>query len=306
MTFKPLISILVPCFNQGKYLNNTFQSIVKQNYSNWECVIVNDGSTDETEVIAKRWCKTNPKFSYYHKDNAGISSARNLCLKKAKGDYLQWLDGDDFLAPNKLRISIDALEDSTNVGKNLVISNFKLFNQEKKVFEPPYCNLRLNLFNYRTVLYDWEDGFTIPIHCGFFNTSLLNKFSFPEEVTSKEDWLMWVYIFQQEPEVFFIDEPLAIYRRHAKSMTRSTNMTEGHIAALDFLKIFLSEKEYEKFARHTMVRYYKSSLFYRKKYHATKKSNTYRLGNLLKRAVKKVGLLKPFGSIFHYLQLHKL
>lgn len=292
----PLVSILIPCYNQGKYLNETLDSVLKQNYFNWECIIVDDGSTDETAVVATEWCATKRNFFYYYKSNGGISSARNMCLEKAKGEYIQWLDGDDFLDPNKLLVSINVGNISSVTNKLIVISNFKLYNEEIRKYAPPYCNLRKELFTYNSVLYDWEDGFTIPIHCGFFQRSLFVDFIFPIEVKAKEDWLMWIHAFGKNPNVFFIDEPLAVYRRHNKSMTMSHSMEKDHIAAFNYLKRTFDKDEYEKFAHKTMLRYYKSSLQYRKKYNDLKRTNIYLLDKFLKRAVgKSLKLFRRFS-----------
>lgn len=74
-----LISVIVPCYNQAQYLDECLQSVLDQTYQNWECIIVNDGSPDNTEEIALRWTKKDSRFRYLKKENEGLSSARNLC-----------------------------------------------------------------------------------------------------------------------------------------------------------------------------------------------------------------------------------
>lgn len=97
-----LISIIIPCYNQAQFLPETLQSVLDQTYSNWECIIVNDGSPDNSEEIALEWCKKDSRFRYHKKENGGISSARNAGLILAKGDYIQFLDSDDLLEKDKL------------------------------------------------------------------------------------------------------------------------------------------------------------------------------------------------------------
>jgi glycosyltransferase involved in cell wall biosynthesis len=90
-----LISIIIPCYNQAQYLDETLQSVLEQTYSNWECIIVNDGSPDETEIITK-WAAKILGLNIYKK-NGGLRSARNAGLEIATGDFIQFLDADDYL-----------------------------------------------------------------------------------------------------------------------------------------------------------------------------------------------------------------
>ena len=91
----PLISVIVPCYNQAQYLDECLQSVLDQTYQNWECIIVNDGSPDHTEEVANKWLEKDPRFRYIDKENGGLSSARNAGLKEAKGEWIQFLDCDD-------------------------------------------------------------------------------------------------------------------------------------------------------------------------------------------------------------------
>ena len=124
-----LISVIVPCYNQAHFLDETLNSILNQSYTNWECIIVNDGSPDNTENIAKKWMKKDQRFKYISKENGGLSSARNHGLKVAKGDFIQFLDSDDLLSFDKFKKSINAFK---NQDAAIVITNFIRF--KKKTF----------------------------------------------------------------------------------------------------------------------------------------------------------------------------
>ena len=102
-----IISVIVPVYNAESFLDETLQSVLSQTYENWECIIVNDGSTDNTESIAKRWCKRDARFRYFYKENGGLSSARNLGIKYSNADYIAFLDSDDVLTKNSLEIRIN-------------------------------------------------------------------------------------------------------------------------------------------------------------------------------------------------------
>ena len=105
MNSSPLVSIIIPCYNQAKFLQETLQSVNHQTYSNWECIIINDGSPDNTEEIALEWCYKDVRFKYFKKENGGLSSARNFGILHARGDLILPLDADDKISKNYLSIS---------------------------------------------------------------------------------------------------------------------------------------------------------------------------------------------------------
>ncbi|MCU0401104.1 MAG: glycosyltransferase [Algoriphagus sp.] len=100
---KQLISIIIASYNQEKFLNESLKSVYNQSYPNWECIIVDDCSTDTSLAIAKKWVKLDNRFKVFRLDsNSGLSAARNKGLLESKGNYIQFLDADDLLEENKL------------------------------------------------------------------------------------------------------------------------------------------------------------------------------------------------------------
>ncbi|NLP58167.1 glycosyltransferase family A protein [Lutibacter sp. B1] len=119
------VSIIVPCFNQAKYLNNTLQSVYNQTYKDWECIIVNDGSTDDTEVVALNWSNKDSRFKYFFQNNNGVSVARNYGVKLAKGKYIQFLDSDDILEKNKINYQVKILDSNPEI--DIIYSSSRYF-----------------------------------------------------------------------------------------------------------------------------------------------------------------------------------
>lgn len=105
-----LVSIVVPCYNQARFLDEALNSVLCQSYAHWECIIVNDGSPDNTREVVEEWLKRDSRFIYIEKENGGLSSARNRGLEIAKGNYIQFLDADDLLCCNKLQKQIQILD----------------------------------------------------------------------------------------------------------------------------------------------------------------------------------------------------
>ncbi|MAL59282.1 MAG: glycosyl transferase family 2 [Flavobacteriaceae bacterium] len=112
---QPIVSIIVPCFNQAHFLPESLDSVLQQTYVNWECIIVNDGSTDSTEVIAKEWTLKDARFSCISIKNGGLSNARNTGIKNALGIYILPLDADDKLEPNYIALAVEAFQNSTEL-----------------------------------------------------------------------------------------------------------------------------------------------------------------------------------------------
>ena len=99
---KPLISVIVPVYNVKQYLRRCVDSILKQTYENIEIVLIDDGSTDESGAICDRYAQKDVRVKVIHKENGGVSSARNEGLKYIKGKYVNFLDSDDKLSENTL------------------------------------------------------------------------------------------------------------------------------------------------------------------------------------------------------------
>ena len=110
------ISIIVPVYNVEKYLSKCLDSLVNQNYKNYEIIIVNDGSTDNSEIIIEDYAKKYPKLiKHYTKKNGGLSSARNYAIKESKGEYLLFVDSDDSIEDNTLNILDNNIDNNTDI-----------------------------------------------------------------------------------------------------------------------------------------------------------------------------------------------
>lgn len=90
-----LVSVIIPCYKQAQYLDEALQSVFNQTYANWECIIVNDGSPDNTAEVANWWLEKDRRFRYLIQENAGLSSARNSGIDYATGEFILPLDADD-------------------------------------------------------------------------------------------------------------------------------------------------------------------------------------------------------------------
>ncbi|MDN5288995.1 MAG: Chondroitin synthase [Mucilaginibacter sp.] len=209
-----VITIVVPAYNQAEYLAETLDSVLAQIHTDWECIIVNDGSSDDTELIAKQYIAKDPRFKYVFQQNSGLSAARNMGISQASGKYILPLDADDLIDPAYVESGLKAF--SLNPNLALVYAKARKFGAENKDWElPPYNFLNLLLSNciFCSAIFKksaWE------VHGGY-DTALKNGW---------EDWAFWVKILSADDEVFQIPQVLFFYRTRGKSMIRSMSTAD--------------------------------------------------------------------------------
>jgi cellulose synthase/poly-beta-1,6-N-acetylglucosamine synthase-like glycosyltransferase len=112
---KDLISIIVPCYNQAQYLDECLQSVYSQTCEDWECIIINDGSPDNTQDVANKWVVKDSRFRYYEIENSGVSSARNFGINQATGNWILPLDGDDKIGNNYLLLAKKEMQNNSTI-----------------------------------------------------------------------------------------------------------------------------------------------------------------------------------------------
>ena len=211
----PLISVVIPAYNAGQFLDETLESVLSQTYENWECIIVNDGSTDNTESIAKKWCEKDARFCYFYKESSGVSDTRNLGIKEARGEYIAFLDADDILTPDSLEVRINVL-----IEQNVDLVATKLQHFTDKLPKVSKNNAR------QDVLYYAKEGLT---QLMAFNkvtpSTVLCKKSVMDEVggftwhKKAEDLHCWLKVLFAGYKIYRIDETLLLYRLVENSMS---------------------------------------------------------------------------------------
>lgn len=295
-----MISIIIPVYNQEKYLSETLQSVINQTYSNWECILINDGSTDGSVGIINEYLTQDNRFYLINSENKGVSEARNFGLEKAKGSFIQFLDSDDVLAPDKLSLSIEAIQKQQ---ADIVCTNYRMFSKSIANSSQPFSQLEKFEFNFYNLARYWNDGFTVPIHCWFFKAALFEGIQFPKGLTAQEDWVVWLRIFQKEPKTHYIPKPLAFYRIHPNSRTNTGSFFNETLLAIEYMKPYLNE-DFQKLNEAVITRYNNSMLYWKNRHIALKKSNSYQFGFFCKKFLRKIGLLSLAKKLFEQSKKH--
>lgn len=209
---KELVSIIIPCYNQAQYIDEALQSVLDQTYVNWECILVNDGSPDDTEKVANRWVKKENRFKYIYQKNTGVSGARNLGIKKAKGEFILPLDADDYLSANYIEECVKIIE-NTNI--KLVYGRAQFFGEQEGELSLGKVTIQ-NLLKYNRIhcagLYrkiDWElnNGYDENMKHGF------------------EDWEFWINLLKKGGEAVLSEQSVLYYR--IKPLSRSTEINSN-------------------------------------------------------------------------------
>lgn len=210
----PLVSVIVPCYNQAQYLEEALESVLAQTYKNWECIVVNDGSPDHTEDIAKEWCNKDSRFKYFLKKNGGVSSARNAGIENSTGEYILPLDADDLIHPQYLELAVNSFRNNERV--SLVYCKAEKFGIDKGDWildEYNYRKLLLNNHIFCSAIYRKECWIRA---CGY------------DERFKKgyEDWDFWIKILNEDSLVLQLQKKLFYYRTKESSRTKDMQLTD--------------------------------------------------------------------------------
>ena len=213
---EPLVSILMPIYNYGNRINQTLKSIFNQDYTNYEIILVDDGSTDEFVKLKLKQLESNERIKVIYKENGGPSSARNLAFKHSKGDYILPLDSDDMILPGYLKMCVNILKRDKNISPVYCDTNH--VGQVQGVEQRP----------------EWSKERLVQgpfiVNCSMFHREAFIKVNgYDEEMFGWEDYDMWIRMMKEGYVGKRIPKPLFIYFHHEKDGTVSTEANKNHV-----------------------------------------------------------------------------
>ena len=219
------ISVITPCYNQEKYIADCLDSLLAQTFDDFEVIVIDDGSTDNSVNIVKKYQKETDKIRLIQQPNQGVVSARNNAIKQAKGKYIYPLDPDDIIHPDALKKSYQAIES----GKGDIIScKYVTFTETEKAKQKCAISFR-NPTKFRMIL-----------SCCIANSSLFRKSDFDkcggyDHAFDKgyEDYDLWLnMILRHNLKIYRIDEFLYFYRVKSVDESRNKQADKNHHFAL--------------------------------------------------------------------------
>lgn len=223
------VSIIIPCYNYGRYLDECFSNLQAQSYPDWEAIVIDDGSTDQTMEVVRAWQALDPRIQYFYQCNSGVSKARNLGLLKANGELIQFLDADDLLSKDKLQLQVNYLEDHPEVD---------LCYTENYYFEDGVPEIHYP--DQEFIGRDWMIRFSgqgafateqlIRNNLAVVSSPLIRKSLvglsgfFPEQVAHTEDWQFWLQCALAGANIHYLrdSEAFTLIRVHQTSASQQT------------------------------------------------------------------------------------
>lgn len=205
----PKVSVNIPAFNDEKYIRETLDSVLAQTFNDYEIIIVDDGSTDKSAKIIKRYNDT--RIKYYYQNNRGIGAARNKALELSSGEYIAFLDHDDLWMPQKLEKQIALFDKNPALG--LVFCDTTFFNAECDMYSL-YANKKPPRGRVFPEILDW---YFLSCETVVIKKSVIDHVgNFPDHMMMAEEYDLFLRIAYKYP-IDYIDEPLSKYRIHEKN-----------------------------------------------------------------------------------------
>ncbi len=249
----PKVSVVIPAYNHGQFLGEAIQSVLDQTFQDWELIVVDDGSTDNTREVVASF--KDPRIRYIYQENRGAAGALNTGIRHACGEYIGLLGADDAWFPEKLSLQVAQL-DSLPPKVGLVYSDLELFNQERSrvtgLFlqgrQPPRGNVFKALMRH--------DGWFIGPASALIRREVFQKVGlFDEELRTHEDWELWVRI-AREYEVEALDRPLVRRRWHKTNLSGNVEKmyVNGQKARLKVLQTIPLKADERRALRHALAR----------------------------------------------------
>ena len=221
------VSVIMPAYNSSSFIEESISSILDQTFENLELIIIDDGSTDETLIIAKRWAETDNRLVVLSQKNKGVSAARNTAISKASGEILAFCDSDDVWYPNKLEKQLISLgeADWSHCDSRYVGIGF----DDKTVYRSTYSRLFSGLIFKQLAIENFLTTSSLVIR-----KSVYEKYNgFDEALQALEDWKLWLQIAKEHP-IVLCNEVLLDYRVQPQSTSRNArSLLPVHLEILD-------------------------------------------------------------------------
>lgn len=228
---QPLVSIIIPTYNRAHLIGETLDSVLAQTYPHWECIVVDDGSSDGTDALLANYCEKDSRFQYHPRPTdkpKGANACRNYGFELSKGKYINWFDDDDVMQPDFINLKKTFLEAHTGV--DAVISKTIVFegNPKNTIGKENRTFLTQNLL---------EDFLSLKVSWSTYDpmwkkSFLKNKSLFDVELFAGQDRDFHTRMLLEKPVLATIDYFLTFYRKHENNITTSID----NLASVDLKK----------------------------------------------------------------------
>lgn len=211
-----LISVIIPIYGVEKYICQCLESVINQSYKNLEIIVVNDGTRDRSAEIARDYAHKDRRIRVYDYENGGLSVARNRGLKHAKGQYISFVDSDDWLHPDFYKKLAEALEtNNADIAKCSIIDTDTV---SEKIIGFQQSEIKNSDFD----LYFRKGFLWIVVWNALYKREIVMDVPFPAGIIHEDNYVSGMYIFKAK-KVVELKEPLYYYRRNLNGLSKGTN-----------------------------------------------------------------------------------
>ncbi|WP_298533190.1 glycosyltransferase family 2 protein [uncultured Algibacter sp.] len=209
----PLVSIIIPTYDMAHLITETLDSVLAQTYAHWECIVVDDGSSDSTETIIQDYIAKDNRFQYHKRPDTHLSGgngARNYGYEVSRGEFIQWFDSDDIMIPESIAIKVETI---LNTKVDFVISKTKYFNRPNyKGYAYDYKAEDVTFLSFSTTYIDW---ITDDI---FLDRNIIKNLRFNETLKAGQEYNFSCKLLLATNNLVKIDQFLSLRRYHESSI----------------------------------------------------------------------------------------
>ncbi|MGB9640245.1 MAG: glycosyltransferase [Anaerolineales bacterium] len=225
------VSVIIPVYNQGRFLREAIQSCLEQSYEDVEIIVVNDGSTDETPQIVQGF-QDYPNVKIIHQENTGLPGARNRGIRESSGDYLCFLDSDDYYDSEKIKLQAEILDGDESI--DFIYCDIITVDESGVPVDDEYSVGKARAELSGDIFPSLLLGGYFPPHTVMLRRSCLEQVGeFDPELGGHADYDLWLRLAASGCRACYLDRKLAYYRTHPASMSKDWNhMNETRLAAL--------------------------------------------------------------------------
>ena len=289
---QPLVSIIIPTYNRAHLIWETLNSVLAQTYTNWECIVVDDGSTDATDEVLATYVEKDSRFQYHHRPKdrpKGANACRNYGFELSEGEYVNWFDSDDLMTVDHILVKVQSI---LKTNTSYVIAQSKFFNAGCKDQDYNYILKDINLHNYITQKVNW---LTYDI---LIKSKLANLIEFNESLRSGQEFNYFAKLVSLSTDCLLVQQVLTLRRCHKQSIQGKVQSDKNLIRISQYLShwhVFLDLKDtLESRTKLYLFRLIFQRLFYIKSFY---KFFSYKL---LKEVCNFFGLRKSFHLFMAY------
>jgi glycosyltransferase involved in cell wall biosynthesis/peptidoglycan/xylan/chitin deacetylase (PgdA/CDA1 family) len=224
INLNPLVSVIIPCYNAEKFVGQAIESALNQTHPDFEIIIINDGSTDKSEEVIKKYCGLDNRIKYFHQQNQGVSLTRNAGIEKSKGDFIAFLDADDAWEPENIEAKINPLLNDSSV--DWVFSDMYLADEllnKTEIIEGGNDDDLLN-----SLLSRKGEAIHAPSNIVVRSNRLKeHNIRFDSKLSTSADWDFCIQLASKKLKGKRIPVPLWSYRVLENSMSRNLKVIEN-------------------------------------------------------------------------------